>query len=229
MAKTFAVGDGFAVAGVRRIYMWGKWFYRSDNAMADREPNAGTAMTRSADAVLGAGRPAWLNPWRPKAIECLSIVVIKSKVSVLDGGSSKAGLWRTQVAAASFSASAGWVPGSVIMHRASGQDGFERPPAAPPRRPGQRRVPSPTMASPKETLVGTASHPVRVADHFEFRRIAQSLRARRHRRQSPSSRRGSAGSAHSSLAQAQIAEPGQFEHDEHFGHHPVRKAGCPPG
>lgn len=36
-----------------------------DDAVTEREPEAGTTVIRSANAVLGAGCPAQLNPWRP--------------------------------------------------------------------------------------------------------------------------------------------------------------------
>jgi hypothetical protein len=42
-----------------------------DDAVAQREPDARTAVVRSADAVLGATRPAGLGAWRPEAEEGL--------------------------------------------------------------------------------------------------------------------------------------------------------------
>ena len=65
VAERFAVGDeellvarvGLIDVGVINLV---------DDAVAEREPDAGAAAVRRADAVLGAGRPAWLNPWRAK-------------------------------------------------------------------------------------------------------------------------------------------------------------------
>jgi hypothetical protein len=37
-----------------------------DDAVPQREPDARTAVVRSADAVLGTARPAGLDAWRPE-------------------------------------------------------------------------------------------------------------------------------------------------------------------
>jgi len=63
VAERFAVGnEKLQVAGVGRIDMWK--INLVDDAVAEREPESGTAVIRRADALLGAGRPVRLNPWR---------------------------------------------------------------------------------------------------------------------------------------------------------------------
>ena len=114
VAERFAIGDQkLQVACIGRIDVREIDFV--DDAVAKREPNAGTAVIRSTDAVLGAGRPARLNPWHSKGdgflIHWSEFLVISQ--NHFPWGSSPTGLSQPQISAASFSASDGpQVPGS---------------------------------------------------------------------------------------------------------------------
>ena len=75
VAEGFAVGDEeLKVAGVGGIDV--RIIDLVDDAVAEREPDAGTAVIRSANAVLDAGRPRGSMPGAPKAMDLLSDVFI---------------------------------------------------------------------------------------------------------------------------------------------------------
>ena len=65
VAERFTIRDQkLQVARVRRIHM--RKIDLVDDAVAEREPDAGTAVVRGAETVLGAGSPARLDAWRPE-------------------------------------------------------------------------------------------------------------------------------------------------------------------
>ena len=66
VTERFAIGDEeLEIAGVGQIHI--RKIDLVHDAVTEREPNAGRAVIRRADAVLGAGRPARLDAWRSES------------------------------------------------------------------------------------------------------------------------------------------------------------------